>query len=264
MRKGLLRAAVALLFAAAFLTGVVLLTGWARDRLGEHDRFLADFADIQCGPPPGQSREDFLGEVQYLGEFPDRISLLDPRLPQRLAGAFHNHPWVAKVERVEVVPRRKVQVELRYRVGVLAVIQGQEKRVLDATGVLLPATASSAGLPAYLGRLTTPPGPPGSPWGDPTLLAAARTVGFLAELQDRFHFSRVEGSANDLVLKTVAGSRVSWGHAPGDERASEARAVQKREYLVRYCEDNKDLDNPHSPCEHDVRPLSPPLVKPLR
>src|SRR5205085_1645284 len=63
----------------------------------------------------------FLGEVQYLGGLPERLALLDDDLPGRLAEAFARHPWVEKVERVEVVPPGRVRARLTYRTPVLAV-----------------------------------------------------------------------------------------------------------------------------------------------
>ena len=35
------------------------------------------FSDIECEPPGKLSREEFLGEVQYLANWPDEINLLD-------------------------------------------------------------------------------------------------------------------------------------------------------------------------------------------
>src|SRR5262249_11840426 len=64
---------------------------------------------------------DFLGEVQYLAEWPDRLRLLDPALPRQLADVFARHPWVERVEGVRVEPDRAlVAVRLAYRRPVLA------------------------------------------------------------------------------------------------------------------------------------------------
>src|SRR5262249_15720330 len=119
-------------------------------------------------------REDFLGEVRYLSEFPSRLRLLEKGLASRLADAFARHPWVEKVERVEVLPLRQVRVRLVYRQPVLAVPHAGQLRAGDRMGVLRPVTASVEGLPIYRGSPRSPSGPAGTPWGDEAVEEAAR------------------------------------------------------------------------------------------
>jgi hypothetical protein len=97
------------------LLGLVAVSNRARDSIRDRERYTIAFADIQCLPPPDQDRADFLAEVQYLSEMPSRLHLLDQDLTARLAAAFASHPRVEKVERVEIVPPRQVQVRLVYR-----------------------------------------------------------------------------------------------------------------------------------------------------
>src|SRR6516162_5907303 len=104
MPKFLVRALVPLLVAALLLAGVIALGEAARDALSGHDRYAVAFGDIDCEPPPGQDRVAFLNEVQYVGELPERLQLLDEHLAARLARAFARHPRVEQVLRVEVVP----------------------------------------------------------------------------------------------------------------------------------------------------------------
>jgi hypothetical protein len=104
------------LLAVALLLGGVLLIG----RLTHHrartlDRYCITFSEIDCNVPPGMKRDDFLTEVQYLASLPDRVELLQDGLAAKLARAFAQHPRVAKVERVEVLPGRRVRVELTFR-----------------------------------------------------------------------------------------------------------------------------------------------------
>ena len=115
MRTLLVRAFVPLLVAALLLAGVITLGEVARDALRQQDRYVVAFADIDCEPPPGQERTAFLNEVQYVGELPERLQLLDDDLAVRLARAFARHPRVEKVLRVEIVPPRQVRVLLVYR-----------------------------------------------------------------------------------------------------------------------------------------------------
>lgn len=101
--------------AALAVGGVVAVGNIARDALGPSDRYLLPFAEIDCPTPPGQDRAEFLGEVQYIGRFPDRVNVLDSTLPDKLRAAFAAHRRVAKVGRVSVLPPKRVQVELTFR-----------------------------------------------------------------------------------------------------------------------------------------------------
>jgi hypothetical protein len=100
---------------AVVLVGLVLLGEAALERVRAWDRYSIPFADIQCTPPEGLSREDFLLQVRYVSEMPEQIRLLDDGLSERLAQAFARHPRVERVDRVEVLPTREVTVQLTFR-----------------------------------------------------------------------------------------------------------------------------------------------------
>jgi hypothetical protein len=138
------------------------------------DRYSVDFLDIQCTPLPKQERAEFLSEVQYLANMPNRVRILDDQLVPRLADAFAHHPWVEKVERVQVTPQPAVQVQLTLRRAVLAVSDGNQLRAVDRNGVLLPATAITCGLPLFAGQARAAAGPAGTSWGDAAVEDAAR------------------------------------------------------------------------------------------
>src|SRR5437773_1741348 len=59
---------------ASLLAGVILGGGWLREQLRDRGPAICNFADIECPSPPGLSREDFLAEVQFLGNLPDRFN----------------------------------------------------------------------------------------------------------------------------------------------------------------------------------------------
>jgi hypothetical protein len=158
------------------LAGVILLGRLALAHLRPLDRYAVAFADIDCVPPPGQSRSEFLDEVQYLGSMPARLRLLDEDLCPRLAECFGRHPWVEKMDHVEITPPGAVRVRLVYRTPVLAVRSGGVVRAVDARGVLLPRSAPTEGLPVFPGSPQPPAGPAGTPWGDPAVEAAARAA----------------------------------------------------------------------------------------
>jgi len=102
--------------AVVLLLGGVLLAGrLTRAHLRTLDRYCITFSEIDCDVPPGVAHADFLTEVQYLGSLPDRVELLEDGLAAKLARAFAQHPRVAKVDRVEVLPGRRIRVELTFR-----------------------------------------------------------------------------------------------------------------------------------------------------
>lgn len=177
MVGNLLKVLALLLAVAGVLAGLIALGHWGLEHLRARDRYLVPLADVECAPPPGMSRADFLDEVRYYGGLPEKLSVLDAQLPERLRAAFAEHPWVARVEDVTVTPPRRVRVALTYRTPVLAVRWGDTLRAVDAAGVLLPARAPTAGLPVYPGQPRPPQGRPGTRWGDPGVEKAARAAG---------------------------------------------------------------------------------------
>src|SRR5262249_54187521 len=81
------------------------------------------------------------------------------------------------------------------------------------------------------------------------------TAAFLQPYQDRFpiRIQALQATADGLVLHTAAGTRILWGRPPGAERAGEASAGQKIEWLLDYCARYGGLERPAGPYEHDVR-----------
>src|SRR3954447_19141866 len=75
----------------ALLAAVLVLGEHALHRLTVQGRYQVRFADVDCPAPPGLSRQEFLGQVQYLADLPDRLDRLDPRLGERLHAAFAAH-----------------------------------------------------------------------------------------------------------------------------------------------------------------------------
>lgn len=255
MRKGLLQTLAALAGGAVLLFGMLALAQKSRDYLRDQSRYTLTFDAIDLSPPAALSRVAFLSEVRRRGQLPDKLSLLDEDLAERLAHAFAAHPWVEKVQNIAILPGHAVHVELRYRTPVLAVLSGAEKRAVDGNGLLLPGAADPMGLPLFQASVAPPAGPEGTEWGDPRVTAAARTLAFLQDQRERLHLTGVESTKSGLVLFTASGSRVLWGHAPGGEAAGESSAARKRAHLVDYCRQHGDLDHPDAPCEHDVRTL---------
>jgi hypothetical protein len=176
MRRWTIKSLALLLGVGLFFAGLILLGRLALEELRAQDRYTLPFSAIDCTSPPGLSRADFLDEVQYLGSFPERLHLLEPDLAARLAEGFARHPWVAKVETVEVAQPGRVRVRLTFRRPALAVPVGDRVRVVDGQGVLLPKGAPSGGLPVFPGKAPAPAGPSGTRWGNAAVEAAARAA----------------------------------------------------------------------------------------
>jgi hypothetical protein len=238
-----------LLLATAVVSGALALQG-----LRGQGRYQIAFADIDCTPPPHQTREDFLDEVQLIGGLPDSACVLDDGLPARLSVAFAKHPWVERVQRVAVDASRKVHVQLTYRAAVLMIqVPGDRlERPVDRLGVRLPNAAADDALPVLRGDVPPPTGQEGQLWGDDRVQAAARTAALLAPYQDQLTLPILEtGPGGGIVLRGI-GRRVEWGSAPGSEPLGEAAADEKLRRLL-------DFAARHSgdAWELDVRPSTP-------
>jgi hypothetical protein len=164
---------------------------------------------------------------------PDRLGVLEPGLPQRLATAFARHPWVEAVERAEVVPPRQLRVRLHFRTPVLLVRPADGPTVMvDGAGVWLPSVAAET-LPEFTAAgLAAPTGPRGTAYGQPDVAAAATLAAFLHETRDKVPVRRLELGSEGFTLTTPV-ARIFWGHAPGKEVPGEPAASVKRERFLR-------------------------------
>ncbi len=263
------------------LIGLISLNQLTRNQVRYRERYTVSFADIDCAPPSGVSRADFLEEAQYLGGLPSELSLLETGIASRLAAAFARHPWVEKVEQVEIDQPRHVRVRLAYRTPVLVVQPGLEirfdtdpsakganhaglGRMVDANGVLLPKSGSYPGLPTLAGKIPRPTGSSGRPWGDPAVRAAARTASYLRRYRDAVTPLFFEATTEGIVLSISSGTKILWGHAPGAEVPGEASAAQKMKRLLAYRKSHGSLNGPENqPIEYDVRPREKALFRVL-
>jgi hypothetical protein len=256
MRKRLwfiggLAVALALLALSAFGASKML-----RQRLHGHPRYAIDWQAIDCPVPPGQERNEFLDEVAYVGDLPSHLHLLDDDLARHLAAAFARHPWVEQVERVELIPSGRVEVQLSFRTPVLVVqLQGARSeavpaagRVIDGQGILLPAKTAHDHLPVLAGDFPPPAGPAGSRWGDNRVEAAARLAALLRLHQDRLQLCAFQVTPAGVILKGPR-QRVLWGNLPGAEAKCEAAADLKLERLLKFCDEHGGLQG----FEYDVR-----------
>jgi hypothetical protein len=174
MQKRAVQIGLALVGGVLILFGVVFGGKAARDSLRWQKRYTVHFLDIDCPAPPHQERVRFLSEVQYLASMPSRLQLLDKDLPAQLTAAFARHPWVEKVEQIDLPATGQVRVKLCFRTPVLAVPSEGQLRAVDCHGILLPTSANTQGLPVFQGSARPYAGPAGTPWPDAAVEKAAR------------------------------------------------------------------------------------------
>ncbi len=175
-RRWPFRATLTLLLVVTLLGAIVWGGQWGLEYLRSRERYQFDFKDIDCTPPVGMDRSEFLDEVLFESRLPRRLNLVDDKLAQLLRDGFLKHPWVEKVDDVEIKPPKHVIVHLTHRTPMLAVKVGEKMLAIDGHGILLRPNAPTLGLPVYDGDAKSPQGPAGTRWGDPNVEAAARKL----------------------------------------------------------------------------------------
>lgn len=224
------------LLAAGLLGGVVWVGRLARDDLRETARVR--FTSIECEPPGEMAREAFLEEARALAGLPEVLDARDERTAERVRAALEAHPWVERAE-VRVRPALGIHADLRARVAVLWV--AAYDRAVDASGVLLPATAKREGLPALTGKVRPPAGSDGQPWGDAGVESAAAVAALVEGKASGAGEVTIEAEGGEVVLWS-AGKRLLWGRPPGKERPGEPDAAAKAARLARALRAGEDAD----------------------
>ncbi len=215
---------------AGILCGVIYLGKLAKEHLAGKD--TVEVAAIDCEPPTGMTRKDFLEQVQYYAEpqLPDRLTATDS-LIKKVFEAFCRHPWVEKVEGITRLPDGRLRVKLVYRSPVLAVEVGSQRRVVDGHGILLPSDAAAEGLPLLRQGKILKAGREGTLLGDDRVKAAARTAAFLCQEQSKLAVTEITDTSDGLVLTTATGTRIIWGRPLLDQADADSTAERKREKL---------------------------------
>jgi hypothetical protein len=236
--RWLVQFALPLLAAAGLIAAVIWLGRLARDVARKREAPFT-FARIECAPPPGMTREDFLQEAQYLAELPDRLELND-ETAERVRQALAAHPWVERVREVRVTPGG-VSADVEYRAAVLWV--DLFARAADRHGVLLPVSAKREGLVVLMSPVRPPSGRAGQPWGNPDVEAAAKVAGLLFERDKLGMLERftAEASGGEVTFRRDK-QRIVWGRAPGQEKPGEPGAEAKTARLLDAIKSGADAD----------------------
>ncbi len=235
--------------------------------------------DIEISGLPAWIKADVKAEVIRDAGLPERISILDDRVPERLSQAFSLHPWVAKVEKVECTYPAHIRVKLVYRRPVAMMEVRGGLLPVDSDAVLLPTNDfSSREAEGYLrvsGAASSPAGPVGTPWGDSAVQAAAKLAALLDPIKEKLQLRRVrihfaQNASDDLphaelAIITRAGNAFVWGSGPGDEALEEAKQDEKLSRLEKLAADRGSLDAVPEK-ERDLRrvPAAAPLAETSR
>lgn len=227
---------------------------------------------IETTEQPLWINADVKGEVfRDAGWDEHRLSLLDPELTIKIAQAFATHSWIARVTRVSKHHPARVVVQLEYRRPVAMVevnLNGQSGLLpVDMESVLLPPDDFSSKQAGQFPRISVedsiPAGPVGTPWGDPRVLGAAKIATVLGDAWHAVGLYRITAVHTNqprmraveptFELQTRGGSRIVWGHAPGQERSGEATATIKAERLAAFVAQQGPLDTDAGPMHIDLR-----------
>lgn len=229
MRRQLIIAGFTVLAAGVLLLAIIMTGKAARNVLRDADRYQIPFSRIDTPSPPGLEREAFLGEIRYYGEFPETVSVLDDSLPERLRTAAARHPWVERVDAVELGPGRRVRMAITFRTPVLAVVTdegGRAVRAVDARAILLPRGADTLTLPHF--KVKGSAGTAGKPWEDPLVVTAATVAGQLHSHQDQLKLTEFRMVGDQLRLRrgdAPNAPEVIWGRGD-DSEPPPARKLQ--------------------------------------
>jgi hypothetical protein len=244
------------------------------------EKFLVALDGFEVPTQPAWIPADIRAEVfQDAGWQQQPPSILETDLTVRVAQAFEQHTWVAKVTRVTKHHPARVVVDLQYRRPVAMVevdYQGQSGLLpVDNLGVLLPPEDFKAEDAVTFPRITVdyngPEGSVGTPWGDARVAGGAAIAGLLINEWKNLGLYRIialassVGSATDspqYELHTRSGSRVLWGHAPEAETAGEPKALHKCRQLAAYVQQNGSLATIEKPVVIDVRHEQEVSVRP--
>lgn len=231
----------ALLSAGVIVFGAIFAGRVAWEQLGEavvrdEDSLLtADRIEV-IGIPPWITT-DLKWQALRNASLDMPLPLDAPDLERRLARAFDMHPWVSQVEHVDTSHPAAAVIRVICREPVAMVRVEGGLLAVDRETILLPSddfTAESAAkYPVVDGVSTSPRGPVGSPWGDPTVSEAVSLITTLKPEADTFGLvecrpvSKESGVGNWWELVGSDQIVVLFGSAPGKASPGEPSAAHK-------------------------------------
>ena len=234
------RAALVIVAIAFVIFGSRGLWKLVRSHVETRPEYQAAADNIEITPLPSWIHSDVKSEVIRDAGLPVAMSILDERTIDRLKQAFSLHPWVARVEGIDRSYPAHFKVDLTYRRPVAMVEVRGGLLPVDANAILLPTgDFSSAEAENYLrvsGSASSPLGPVGTAWGDPTIEAAAKLADLLQPASNDWLLQRIriqsQIAANGvpiLVLKLVtrSGTELIWGRRQERKRHQNRKRTRK-------------------------------------
>jgi hypothetical protein len=257
--------------AALALVGYGAWSSQAR-RIENDPLYQITLDEIVVAPPlPEWITTDLKAEALRDASLDPPLSVLDPQLAERAAKAFSFHPWVAEVRQVRKTAPGGLEVDLVYRRPVAMVelppVDGRRGLyAVDVDGILLPSRdflddpKKAARYPRLGGFTPADVGRVGTRWPDARIIGGAKLAFGLADVWDKLTLAKIvptetsdAKSPATFELLTLHGSRVVWGHAPGNEAGNELSAEKKVELLLRYVADHQSLEGRDGPQQLDLR-----------
>jgi hypothetical protein len=166
---------------------LILLTKQLIPDLSIRPEYQLSAAQITITTPPRWIPADIRQQICEQAAQAQPLSLLDDSLSERIAAAFHTHPWVLRVIRVQKMWPARVHVELEWRRPVAMVNGIDGFYPVDINGVLLPgrdfAPADLKRFPVIENISSVPLGRVGEAWGDPVVNEAAVLAATLLEAE---------------------------------------------------------------------------------
>jgi hypothetical protein len=241
--------------------GLLAGTGWflwqqVHRTVAARGDYLLDLNEIELPPKPAWIRADVRAEALRDASLDPPLSLINTSLPERLAKAYSLHPWVSRVDGVQITYPAHANIKLQYRQPVAMVELANGLLPIDSAGTLLPPSdfenhPDVLKYPRFAVNVGSPTAPAGTVWENPLVLGGAQISAALTPLWNQAALQRlrwVEDLANvgsitrHYVLETKNGGTLIWGQAPGREHVGELPAADKIAALKRWSEQPGGID----------------------
>ncbi|MEA3368616.1 MAG: cell division protein FtsQ/DivIB [Planctomycetota bacterium] len=251
-----IKAALAAVVTAAVGCAAVYGLGALREQVAHTLPYQVSASSLRLVEGPSWMTPGILAELD-VGlldpDFPQRFSLLDEGVTERIAAAYERCVWVERVKRIEkhdprVDPSRPpLEIVLKFRRPMAFVRTARGCCLLDADGVRLPGMYREPQLGAerllVVRGVSTRQPAVGQAWSDASLSAGLRVARAVESRRQRFRLASVDVSnfggrrdphETEIALVTASGTRIKWGKAPSPEaaRLREKSPAEKLAYLA--------------------------------
>ncbi|GAB5442540.1 MAG: hypothetical protein Fues2KO_28890 [Fuerstiella sp.] len=244
-------------------------------KLDNRPEYVVGVDQIVVTPPPRWVPEDVVAKVFERAGFEQPLSLLDPRVSEKVALAFYRYPWIERLKRVRKSFPAQVYVEVVYRTPAAMVeVSGGGYLPVDRHGHLLPeqdfSVADIDRYPLIRGITTAPIGRHGEAWGDPAVSGAAELAAVLTEENESHQswwnslglkaivapatLAATETAENlHFELVTRGGSEILWGRPPATRHPGEVTVATKLKRMAEFHQRFNGFDSGPAPVRIDIR-----------